>query len=361
MTSPRLTITIPTLDRATFLIKAIDSVLAQTVPTKIIVADQGHTDEVAQAMRRYQHHPLVKHIQSSATCLWENWDFAARAADTEFVSWLQDDDVVSRSYTAHILDAMDRWPAAQCWMARLACADEDGRALWFLGNGPWIPMKVLDREPVCFDGAIMALTAYLTSWALSPAVAFRRGPAFDEALDRMPRDTDLFAERMILAGIGLRSKVVADPVLAGYWVQHEGNENRKQHKDQDRQTLRAIHWTDSLIDELDEEEREQAFTAFDGWCAMMPVGHVMAWLQTVVPQRGRYADRIGEILLKNVQGRVEAVRPMPDAVAAGLGSDGCPTGMVPPIGTVGGTGGKLRPWYRRWLGRAAGLMGVMHA
>ena len=44
MSTPRLTIGIPTLDRPTLLQRAIDSCLAQTVPVKIMIADQGNTE-----------------------------------------------------------------------------------------------------------------------------------------------------------------------------------------------------------------------------------------------------------------------------------------------------------------------------
>ncbi len=307
MTEPRLTIGIPTLDRGRFLAKAIDSCLAQTVPARILVADQGESDSVAETMRRYKDHPLVHHVKSGANSLWSNWKFAADHVETEFFAWTQDDDVISRSYTARILDGFDRWPDADMWTARLAVADEHGRALWFLSNGPWMPLRLLDGAAGCFDSDLIIPTSYFTAWALSPAVAFRRGDRFTKALDRMPDDCALYNERLLPAAMASGGRFIADPSLAGYWVQHSGNESRKQHPDQPRQTVKAIEWLDCLME--DDGVAEKAMTDLDLWCAMMPVGHLYTWAECVAHQGGRWEKRIGEILVKHVKSGLPRVMP----------------------------------------------------
>lgn len=319
MSEPRLTIGIPCLNRARFLQKAIDSALAQTVPARILVADQGGTSEVADVMQSYRHNPLVRYERTHAETLWQNWKATAELAaedGTEFFSYLQDDDVLARFYSGLILDCFDRFPHAETWMARLLSANADGRALWFLGNGPWVPMRILDGEPVCHDGHVLVATAYLTSWALSPAVAFRRGAAFDRALERLPDRCDLVQERLVLAAMGRQGRFVAHPAVVGYWVQHEGNESRRQYPDQDRQLKRMVEWLDDLMDEPGVADK--AIDDFETWVQMMPTAHVMAWGTLLTEQGGRYAETMGEILLKELQGRVQEVREMPDAVVAGL-------------------------------------------
>ncbi len=307
MTEPRLTIGIPCKDRARFLGKAIGYCLAQTTPVRILVADQGGTDDVAKTMERYKGHPLVRHERTEAENLWQNWRAAADIAeddDTEFFAFLQDDDQIGSGYAARIIGCFDNWKEADVWTARLMCADEDGRACHWLQNGPWMPLRCLESRASCYDSDILLPTSYFTAWALSPAVAFRRGDRFTAALERMPDDCALYNERLILAAMGPGGRFIADPCLAGYWVQHEANESRNQHPDQPRQTVKAIEWMDTLMDESDSEK---ALKDLDLWAAMMPVGHCYAWAECVAGQGGRWEPKVGGILAKHVKAALPGV------------------------------------------------------
>src|SRR5215472_15527270 len=94
MTTPRLTIGIPEHGRPGMLSRAIDSALAQDAPCRIVIADDGDFDVTATMLRdRYPDRGIV-HFASGAPCLWANWTAAARACETEFFQWLQDDDVL---------------------------------------------------------------------------------------------------------------------------------------------------------------------------------------------------------------------------------------------------------------------------
>jgi glycosyltransferase involved in cell wall biosynthesis len=53
-TSPRVTVVIPTFNRARFLPVAVDSVLAQTYGDfRLLIADNASTDETADIVARY--------------------------------------------------------------------------------------------------------------------------------------------------------------------------------------------------------------------------------------------------------------------------------------------------------------------
>lgn len=296
---PRLTVGVPCLDRASFLRKAIDSVLSQTVPTRVLVADQGGTRDVALVSRAYASHPLVRFVRSPATTLMDNWHYAAREArkdGTEFFAYLQDDDCLSRTYTAKVLYSFDRFPEATAWTARLMCSNEDGLALWNLGNGPPVAMRILDGEPISGPVDLLTPVQYLLSWALSPAVAFRQGDVFDRALSMMPANCDLFSERTILSALEFGSRIICDPCVAGYWCQHEGNENRRQHANQEAQTKIFLDFMDSRMTELG----DRAFMLLADWGQMLPSTHILAYLETLkqpIYDQSRFAGKIGECLL----------------------------------------------------------------
>jgi len=298
-----LTIGIPTLNRAEFLHRAIDSCLSQTVPVRIIVADQGHTKEVDEVMRRYRDHPHICHLPTSAGCLWENWEMAARACDTPYFAWLQDDDIIARGYAAHVTGCFQIFPDALHWQARIYCAVDERTAAWWGCSGPWVPLRILDNKPMKWPGQILVPSAYLTSWAMSPAVAFRCGAEFTKALDYMPADADLLAERIILATMGRQGPWVADPVVAGYWVHHGENESYKQHHDQDRQMQVMIEHLDELMDHTDWRD------CFEQWCLFLNPAQIMGWLGGFVCNSSRYADQIKEVMGRSLQGRVEMCPP----------------------------------------------------
>lgn len=319
MSAPRLTIGIPTLDRPEMLQRAIDSCLRQTTPVRVVVADQGRSEGTAKVMERYLWHPNVCHAFSRATNLWENWKEAAQLCDfgrssdepsTEFFAWCQDDDVVGRGYAARIINAFDKFPDALTWLARLHNGIDEKFAAWFSGNGPWVPMRLLDGLPDCHLGELLVPSMYLTSWSLSPARAFRCGEAFDWALEQMPSDADLFEERLLLALMGSRGKFVADPVIAGYWIHHGGNESYKQHHDQARQEQVATRLLDDLMDTTDWRD------VFAQWCLVMPAVNVIQWMQGMEKSESRHREDLIRIMQGSLVGRCEMLKVDPSAEPA---------------------------------------------
>lgn len=307
---PLLTIGIPTLDRAKLLHRAIGSCLKNTIPVKILVADQGKTDETAKVMAHYRHHPHVTHLPTEATCLWENWKAAALACETPYFAWLQDDDVVSRGYAAQICTAFKTYPNSLHWQARCHIAIDERMAGWFSGNGPWVPMPMLEGDPIEWPGELLLASMFLCSWSLSPGVAFRCGKEFTEALESIPPRDDLFTERLILAEMGLRGPFVASPVIAGYWIHHGGNESYKQHEDQDRQLVIATEHLDGLLDRC-----PNWMDPFREWCLIIPAANIMAWLHAAEFKHSKHADEIKGVMEQALQGRVKPIQA-PELVEA---------------------------------------------
>jgi glycosyl transferase family 2 len=286
----------------------------------VLVSDQGHTDAVAAVMRRYNDHPHVEHIRSEATCLAENWECAARHCDTPYFAWLQDDDVIARGVSARICASFRQFPGALHYQSRLYCSINEKVAAWWGSAGPWVQMNFLDGEVAQWPGEVLVPAMYLSSWALSPAVAFRCGEQFNRALDFMPVDADLMAERLILAVMGSQGPWIADPVLFGYWRHGTGNESYKQHHDQARQTQVMIGKLDELMDVTDWEP------CFSQWLQCMSPLQVMGWLNGFECDASRHADSLRRVMAESLSGRVAAVPPPATATAtaardSGTGAD----------------------------------------
>lgn len=313
---PRLTIVIPTFNRPELLPRALDSALKQTVPVRVIIADDGDTETTAALLaERYAEileAGVIVHLRTGADNAWDNWRAGAEAAETEFVAWLQDDDLVRPTYVRRIVGAFDNCPEADVWMARLACAPDGRMGCWYLANGPWVPMDLIDGQPYSFgEGSILASTSYFTSWSLSPALAYRNNDTFRRALRAMPPRCDMFVERLIPALAADGGRFIADPVIAGYWIQHGDQLSQKQYPDQPRQTRLLVPVLDELLDRLEGWEESLA-----AWCQLIQSGQIVQWVgQLEVTEKeggkSRHGDAIRRIMVDSLRNRVAVIPGRP--------------------------------------------------
>lgn len=110
---PRLTIAIPTVNRASLLERAIQSALAQTSPDiEIIVSDNGSTDDTPAVIRRYAGRGLRTFRRETTISAFNHGMFILDQVNTEFLVTLSDDDYVEPDFASEILAAFDRHPDA---------------------------------------------------------------------------------------------------------------------------------------------------------------------------------------------------------------------------------------------------------
>ena len=108
---PRLTIAIPTLNRATLLGRAIDSALAQTsLEIEIIVSDNASTDHTASVLRPYEARGVRVYRQPKTIPASRNGEFLMQEARGEFFVGLSDDDYLEPEFAAKVLALYDRHP-----------------------------------------------------------------------------------------------------------------------------------------------------------------------------------------------------------------------------------------------------------
>ncbi len=109
--TPRLTIAIPTVNRAELLGRAIESALAQSSPDiEILVSDNGSTDETPAVIARYATRGLRTFRHSSTMSAARHGQFLIEQARGEFFLGLSDDDFLEPEFAAEVLAAFDRHP-----------------------------------------------------------------------------------------------------------------------------------------------------------------------------------------------------------------------------------------------------------
>ena len=109
--TPRLTIVIPTVNRAGLLGRAIESALAQTSPDiEIIVSDNGSTDDTPAVIERYAGRGLRTFRHPSTMPVAKHSQFLLEQIHSEFAVPLSDDDFLEPEFAAEVLALFDQHP-----------------------------------------------------------------------------------------------------------------------------------------------------------------------------------------------------------------------------------------------------------
>jgi glycosyltransferase involved in cell wall biosynthesis len=109
---PRLTIAIPTVNRASLVARAIESAMAQTFPDiEILVSNNGSTDDTRTVLDRYDGAPRVRILHRDQTIpANEHGTLLVEQARGEFYICLSDDDWLEPDMAARVIERFDRNP-----------------------------------------------------------------------------------------------------------------------------------------------------------------------------------------------------------------------------------------------------------
>jgi glycosyltransferase involved in cell wall biosynthesis len=107
----RVTVVVPTYNRAAMLADTVESVLAQTYRDfRVVVADNASTDETAEVVRAYDDERVSYLRRPENVGLFENFQQSLRAVDTEYALLLCDDDLLRPEFLEATVDVLDRQP-----------------------------------------------------------------------------------------------------------------------------------------------------------------------------------------------------------------------------------------------------------
>lgn len=137
-THPLITTIIPTYRRPALLCRAIRSVLAQSFPDfQMCVYDNASGDNTAATVvalrtvdRRIQYFQHARNIGSA-----NNFNFGLARVDTEFFSFLSDDDILLPAFYETALASFKAHPDAMFSATEVAYVDERGRVIGHSNSG----------------------------------------------------------------------------------------------------------------------------------------------------------------------------------------------------------------------------------
>jgi hypothetical protein len=172
-TQARVTIGVPTYNRATLLRETMESVLAQTYPHfRLLVSDNASDDDTRDVVAsfgdpRIDYAPLDRNIG-----LLPNFNRVIELADTEFLVLLPSDDLLYPDYLRRVVEVLDHYPAVGAVHTAYDAIAADSSVVWPAENvlGTAEPLTIespneflhraLSSEPiVCFSTAIFRTRA----------------------------------------------------------------------------------------------------------------------------------------------------------------------------------------------------------
>jgi glycosyltransferase involved in cell wall biosynthesis len=174
----RVTVVMPTYNRAHLVPRAIESALAQTVAhlCDIVVVDDGSTDDTREAVARFGNQVRYVYRENGGLAAARNTGMCARL--NEFVAFLDDDDEWEPDKTEVQLETMRRWPdvVLVAGMARIRYTDASTG--WH--RQPPVPFNVpIDFAPLLFEDNYLSVPMVLARRA-----AFDQVGLHDETLRR---------------------------------------------------------------------------------------------------------------------------------------------------------------------------------
>ena len=188
VTSPEVSVVLPTYNRPQYLRSAIDSVFAQTFTDwELIVADDGSEGETAAFVAALASRPKVKvlrlaHVGNPGAVR----NAACRAARGEYIAFLDSDDVWLPEKLALQVASLRSRPQRGWGHTAFTVIDESGellsgaRARWWPAVDGWILESLIKMEPV------IAMSSLIVRRGLLEQVG-----GFDNK-QRMCEDYDLF-------------------------------------------------------------------------------------------------------------------------------------------------------------------------
>jgi glycosyltransferase involved in cell wall biosynthesis len=221
MSATKLTVGIPTFNRAELLTQAIESVLAQSFTDfRLIVSDNASEDNTPDCVRSFGDE-RIDYVRSERNVgAIANINRLITLADTEFLVLLPDDDVLYPGHLAAAVELLERHE--NVGLAHSACDLIDGRSRAIRRVNIRRVNRLLSRSPVKIERHDLALEQLMTStWGLCFSSVVYRTKAIVEA-GGLRAEEEPFGDRELWMRIALNWDFgyIAEP-LVGFRVHAE--------------------------------------------------------------------------------------------------------------------------------------------
>ncbi|NIP58593.1 MAG: glycosyltransferase [Gemmatimonadetes bacterium] len=190
-------VVIPTHDRAEMVVQAVESALEQTVACRVIVVDDGSTDDTLDRLRTFGDEITVLARANEERGAARNAG-AAAASGADLLCFLDSDDLLDPDHARTVAELARGRPEASLVAVRAALVDRTLEPVDRLGASP--------PGPVGLESFLLGRQALPPSAVAVRAVVFRRVGGFDERRVLAGSEDWLFTARALTLSPGFRGE-----------------------------------------------------------------------------------------------------------------------------------------------------------
>ena len=232
----RVTVAIPTVDRAKMLQRALRSALAQDyAEVEVVVSDNASSTDMASVVSAVAGDRVVFQRHWDRLEMADNWNSCLEVASGEFFLLLSDDDVLAPHAVSTLMHALRSGVAdpghTRVAYGRAAVVDASGRRLWTSPRAP-----ALESALDFYQGLLSHRRAVYPCATLMPTSEMREAGGYDGR--RFGPSADL----ALLLACGISGgHVAAAPVVVCRYTEHSANLTTAIDLAEWRRVLREIH------------------------------------------------------------------------------------------------------------------------
>ena len=127
---PKVTICVPTFNRAKLLSDCLKSCLAQNYPNfEIVISNNASSDNTEEIVKGFDNNLINYYKQSTTIPALDNWNYCINKANGEYLTFVSDDDLLEPNYIEELIKLMRKYPNASLWKCRFRYIDIDNNNL----------------------------------------------------------------------------------------------------------------------------------------------------------------------------------------------------------------------------------------
>jgi len=286
MTSePKVSIGIPTYNRADLLKEAIESVLRQTYSNlELIISDNGSDDDTEKVVKKFINETeSIKIVYSKfdkTVPVYDNWKKVLSLSDATYFAWLQDDDLIRSDFIENGVKALIQNKNSTVYSCYAQFNDQPlikhNMAVW----GSPFYLNWVKNETLVLNGYSLIPIALYDGFGYSPVALFNR-EILIRCQEYLSNEYWLHNERMIMIHASLGHKIIFDSKIGGLFRSHSGqmsyvlNDKSRINKD----NLLYLNDLQKLYDRLG----DVIFKEFDEHLEKVDLVKKVAWRKAAIP------------------------------------------------------------------------------
>jgi glycosyltransferase involved in cell wall biosynthesis len=245
MSQSKITIGIPTFNRYRFLEESLNSVLQQTYnDVSIIISDNASTDHITEeVLYILKSKKNIKYIKNEVGITpQQNFLQLLNLCETEYFTWLQDDDLFNKDFIKRAVHNLDSDPDINiyCAYAQRATQTNINHQVAFWGSP--FNLDWFNEEKYILEAKYLYPLSLFYTIGFSPVAVFRKETLLNSRI-YFDKSYPIFFERMISASSSSNGKILIDAYIGALFRIHPAQYHlsKSNNKDKEIQYIKFLN------------------------------------------------------------------------------------------------------------------------